>query len=261
MLRRIYDFWVMKKAVQQMLAIALDRKGTPLTIVFADPNTTVIDANKLSGGVNARGQKVGIRADVAAQNAFRNIHNDTTIILPGKKGQIYDTDFVPQTANAQDFIETLRFCNMSELRGLLIPSLVFLGGDGSGAYSLGQEHAKTFDKILDGMTEGVKICLVQQLISEMIAFNFGESAYKKDGFGVFGKRQMSQDEIGKEMDVIEKAVNVGAIDMNDLNDLNAIRDKMGLEPRETIIEKPNDQFNEDEDPETPPKDKEGDKNE
>lgn len=256
MLRRIYDFWVLKKAVNQMLAIALDRKGTPLTLVYADPNTTVIDANKVGSNTNARGQKVGIRADAAARDAFRNIHNDTTIILPGKKGQIYDTDFVPQTSNAQDFIETLRFCNMSELRGLLIPSLVFLGGDGSGAYSLGQEHAKTFDKILDGMVEGAKVCLIQQLVAEMVAFNFGEAAYRKDGFGNFGKREMSQDEIGKEMDVVEKAVNIGAIDMNDLNDLNAIRDKMGLEPRKTIIEKPeNDEQDDGEDSETPPKEK------
>lgn len=244
MLRRAYQFYVLKHTVLQMLAIALDRKGTPLTLVYADPNTTVIDANKFSQGVSARGQKVGIRADAAARDAFRNIHNDTTIILPGKKGQIYDTDFVPQTSNANDFIETLRFCNMSLLRSLLIPSLVFIGGDGTGSYSLGQEHSKTFDKILDGMNDGAKVCLIQQLVSEMIAFNFGESAYRKDGFGAFGKRELTQEEISKEIDVLEKAVTMGAVDMNDLNDLNTIRDKINFEPRETLIEKP-DEFEED----------------
>lgn len=248
MLRRAYNFYVLKHAVLQMLAIALDRKGTPLTLVYADPNTTVIDANKYSSGTSAKGQRIGIRADQAARDAFRNIHNDTTIILPGKKGQIYDTDFVPQTSNANDFIETLRFCNMSLLRALLIPSLVFLGGDGSGAYALGQEHAKTFDKICDGMLEGAKQCLIQQLVHEMIAYNFPESMWKEDGLGTFGKRELTQDEINKEMEVIEKAVNIGAIDMNDMNDLNSIRDKMGLEPRETPIEKPQDESDENEDP-------------
>lgn len=238
LLRRCYKYYVMKDAFLWMLSVALDRKGTPLTVIFADPNTTLIDDKKFGNGMSTKGRDVGIRADVAAQRLFKNIHNDSSIVLPGKKGQVYDLDFVPQASNAQDFISAAEFCNKGSMRALLLPSLIFSSGDGSGSFSLGQEHAKTFDKICDGINYGVSDALVHQLIKEMLAYNFPRSAWEKDGLGGFAKRQLTSDEIGKEMDIVEKGVNTGAIDMNDMNDLNTIRDKMGLEPRKTPIEKP-----------------------
>lgn len=239
LLRRCYKWYIMKDAFLQMLSVALDRKGTPLTIVYVDPNTTLLDPTKAVSGINQKGMKSsGIRADVAAANAFKNIHNDSTIILPGKKGQIFETDFVPQASNAEDFMAAIDLCNKSLMRGMLVPSLIFGNGDGTGSYSLGQEHAKTFDKILDGMNAGLKQCLIHQLVKELISYNFPKSAWEKDGLGDFVKKELGSDEIEKEFKVFESAVNIGAVDMNDLNDLNAIRDKMGLEPRTTPIERP-----------------------
>lgn len=239
LLRRCYKFHVMKDAFLQMLSIALDRKGTPLTIVYADHNTTLVDPTKVDPTGNNRGKRgVGIRADVAAQQAFKNVHNDTFIVLPGKKDQIYGTDFVPQASNTADFIEALNFCNRSIIRALLIPALIFNTGDGSGSYALGQEHSRTFDKILDGMLEGLKHVLIQQLIMEMVAYNFPRSAWEKDGLGDFSKREFSQEEKQKEAEMFEKACNIGVIDSNDLNDLNQMRDTLGFEPRDTPIEKP-----------------------
>lgn len=236
--RRIYKYYIMKDAILQMLATALDRKGTPLTLVYCDPSATVLDERKFVQGVSQQGQKNGIRADLAARRAFQNIHNDTTIFLPGKKGGMFEVEPVPQQSNANDFISALEFCNKGIMRGLLLPPLVFNGGDGGGAFALGQEHAKTFDKICDGVNSGAKYCILQQLVKEMIAYNFPRSAWEKDGVGDFAKKQLTADEIDKELSSIETAVNIGAIDMNDLNDLNKIRDKVGFEPRETPIPQP-----------------------
>lgn len=240
LLRRAYKWWVMKDAFLQMLSIALDRKGTPLTVVFADPNTAVIDESKIARGTSAKGKDVGISAQQAAANAFKNIHNDSTIILPGKKGQIYDIEVIPSASNAGDFMTAIDLCNKSMLRALLVPSLIFGNGDGTGSYSLGQEHAKTFDKICDGMLYGVKEAILEQIVAQLLAYNFPRSAWEKDGLGTFAKQELSQDEMSKEVDTIEKAVNIGAIDMNDLNDLNSIRSKIGFEPRTKVIEQPED---------------------
>lgn len=240
LLRRCYKYWVMKDAILGMLAIALDRKGTPLTVVYYDQHTTLIDPDKAQQGVNQKGQKVGIHAGVAARNAFKNVHNDTVMFLPGKKGQTFETDFVEQHSNSSDFIASLEFCNKGIMRALLIPSLIFTGGDGAGSYALGQEHAKTFDKILDGFNSGLKNVLLQQIVKELIAYNFPRSAWQKDGVGDFSKRELTQDEIDKEMAVMEKGVNMGAIDMNDLEDLNVVREKMGLQPRKEVIKQPMD---------------------
>lgn len=238
LLRRAYKWWVMKDAFLQMLSVALDRKGTPLTVVFADPNTTLIDGDKVGPGTNVKGKDVGVRADQAAAKAFKNVHNDSTIILPGRKGQIFDLDFVPQTSNAEVFISSIGLCDRSIMRALLLPSLVFTNGDGTGSYALGEAHAKTFDKICDGMLAGVKEVVLERLVRQLLAYNFPRSAWAKDGVGKFAKIELTPDEVSKEVDILEKAVNVGAISMDDLNDLNVARGKLGFEPRSEVFPKP-----------------------
>lgn len=236
LLRRAYKYYVIKDAVLKMMVTALDRKGTPLTIVYADPGSTVLNAKQYNAAAKPN-QQSRMRADIAAKEAFRNIHNDSTIILPGKKGEMFDTDFVNQNSNTESFIQTLDFCNKSILRALLIPSLIFGNGDGTGSFALGEQHAKTFNQVLDSHMEGFKEVLVNQFIKELIAYNFPESAWKKDGLGDFSKRDLSKEEITKEMEVFEKGVNIGIIDTNDIQDLNKMRDAIGFEEREEIIER------------------------
>jgi hypothetical protein len=241
LLRRAYKYYVLKDSILKMMAVALDRKGTPLSIIYADPNTTIVDqtkANRGDGADGARGKDVGISADVAAQQAFKNIHNDTFIVLPGKKDDIYGTDFMPQDSNTESFISALNYCDRSIMRALLIPSLIFTNGDGQGSHALGQEHGRTFDKIMDGSNAGVRQVLREQLIREMLAYNFPESVWKKDGLGDFSRRDFSQDEQQKVMEVYEKGITNGVIDSNDLNDLNKMRETIGFEARKDIIQKP-----------------------
>lgn len=230
LLRRAYKFYVMKDAFLKMMTVALDRKGTPLTVVFADPNSTLLDGKQYNPNNPASSQK-RMRADMAAKEAFKNVHNDSTIILPGKKGQMFDLDFMPQSANTDSFIQALDFCNKSILRALMIPALIFSSGDGTGSYALGQEHARTFDKILDGHLVGFKEAILNQLVAELIAYNFPESVWKKDGLGDFSKRDLTKDEIDKEMEVFEKGINTGIIDTNDLQDLNKMRETIGFDKK------------------------------
>ena len=242
LLRRAYKHWIMKDAFLQMLSVALDRKGTPLTVVFADPNIQIKDPNQANvarGRENTRGTRgIGVNAQTAAKEAMEKIHNDTVLVLPGKKGQVYDIEFVPQDSNAEVFISSIGMCNQGIMRSLLIPSLIFTNGDGSGSYALGQEHAKTFEKILDGWNSGLKYVLLHQLIREIIAYNFPKSAWVKDGFGDFSRRDLSQDERDKEMTMFATAIDKGVVDTGDLADLNKMRESMGFEPRTQPIEKP-----------------------
>jgi hypothetical protein len=244
LLRRCAKFYYMKDAILQMLTVALDRKGTPLTLIFADPNATLADSSKTQQGVSNQGRQIGIRADLAAQQAFRNVHNDSTIILPGKKDQIFGVDFVPQNSNAQDFIAALDFCNKEIMRALLLPALVFTGGDGSGSYALGQEHARTFDKILDGILSGFKQTLLDQVIYELLSYNFPKEMWQDDGLGEFSKRELTQEERDKEMTSLETANNMGALDLGDIEDLNHVRSVAGVKARTTPIPQMDDMFGE-----------------
>ena len=184
------------------------------------------------------GRDIGKRAQLAVRDALKKIHNDSVVIMPGKKGQFVDHEMVTHTSNAQDFIATLNYLDTRIMRALLLPALVMSAGDGSGSYALGQEHAKTFDKILDGINGGFIQVMLRQLIREMIAYNFPKSAWEKDGLGEFGQRELSIEEKKQEMECVETAVNMGAIDINDLEDLNKAREIAGFKPRTTPITPP-----------------------
>jgi hypothetical protein len=232
LLRRCYKYYVLKDAILKMLATALDRKGTPLTAVWVDPNTTFKDPRLARQG-NVKGTKVGVNAMEQVREVMKNIHNDSVVIFPGKKEQWVGIESLTQESNAEAFISSIDMCNKAIMRGLLIPALVFQEG-GSG-FSLGEQHAKTFDKILDGQNAGLKSVLLHQLIKEMLAYNFPKSAWQKDGTGDFQSRELSIDERQKEAQVCESMVNMGAADINDLNDLNEIRAKGGFSERDTPI--------------------------
>lgn len=237
LLRRGYNWWVQKWAYCQMMGIALDRKGTPLLIGYADPNASMVDKAKYSS-TEAPKRSDMLKAPAAMQAAFKNVHNDTVVILPGKKGQIFDVDHIEQRSNAIDFIGAINLCNVLIMRALLIPALVFTSGDGAGSYALGQEHAKTFDKILDGYLEGFKNALLDQIVRQLVAYNFPKERWQKTGIGSFAKRELTTDERQKEAEMFEKGVNMGVIDTNDLADLNKMREAFGFEPRTTPIAKP-----------------------
>ena len=239
LLRRVYKYYVMKDAILQMMSVALDRKGTPLTIVYYDPNAPIYDPSRTNSSdpQSARSNpNAAIHPAVAAKNAFKNMHNDSVIYVPGMEGQMFKVDSIAQNSNAGDFIQALEFCNKSIMRGLLIPFLLM--GDGQGGYALGEVHNKTFEKILDGMNAGAEDILLKQWVRDILMLNFPRSAWEKDGLGGFSKREMSQDEIEKVMNTFEKGINSGIIDQGDLNDLNKMRDSIGFEERQEPIEKP-----------------------
>lgn len=236
LLRRAYNWWVQKWAYCQMMGVGLDRKGTPLLVVFADPNATMQDARVYASGAKPD-RNSSKRAPAAAAEAFRNIHNDTVVVLPGMKDKTFSVQPVDMTGSAADFIEAIRLCNTLMMRALLIPALIFTSGDGAGSYSLGQEHAKTFDKILDGYLEGFKRVLLDQLVKPILAFNFPKAVWTEKGLGGFARRELTVDERQKEAELFTVAIDKGIVDTDDLADLNKMREAMGFEPRDTPIPK------------------------
>ncbi len=236
-LRRAYNWWIQKWAYCQMMGVAFDRKGTPLTVVYADPNATMDQSGKLlSSEKRTRGDMVP--GPVAAAQAFKNVHNDSVIVLPGRKGQQFEATTLETSANAQDFINAINLCNQMEMRALLIPSLIFTSGDGAGSYALGQEHAKTFDKLLDSMLDGYRHAFLDQVIRQLLAYNFPKKVWMEKGLGTFAKRELTTDEREKEMNMFATAIDKGIVDTNELADLNKMREAAGFEPRTTQIQKP-----------------------
>jgi hypothetical protein len=74
-------------------------------------------------------------------------------------------------------------------------------------------------------------------VRDILLLNYPKSEWEKDGLGSFSKRELSQDEIAKEMETFERGINAGVIDQGDLNDLNQMRDSIGFSERTTPIDR------------------------
>jgi len=224
-LRRIYKNWVLKDAFLRMWVVAADRKGTPLVIGFAAPNDTLLSKDNSEGG---NGNVKPMRADEAMERAFRTIHNSSFMVLPGKKGEIYDVEAIDVTGDMNVFKDGITYFNQAILRGMLLPPLVMTAGDGAGSYSLGQEHHKIFAKITDGKLKVYKQGILDQFIKPLIAYNFPKSAWERDGFGEFVLQEFDPELMEKLGNIFRSLVETGFMSAEQQVDMDYVRQKMDL---------------------------------
>jgi hypothetical protein len=230
-LRRIYKNWVMKDAFLKMWLIGADRKGTPLTIGYAAPNDTVLEGEMNSDpyNVNARAQ----RADVAMAQIFKTIHNSSFIVLPGKKGEVYEVDAIQSQGDMNVFKDGVTYFNTAIMRGLLLPPLV-LGGDGGGSFALGQEHNKIFKQTVDGKNKVYKQNVLDQFIRKIIAYNFPKGEWEKHGNGEFTIEDFDPETMEKLSQIYERMTNAGYMSQFDQVDMDEVRLKLNLKKKKTV---------------------------
>lgn len=227
-LRRAYKNWVLKDAFLKMWIVAADRKGTPLIVGYAAPNDTVLRQDNTEAGVAAGRPAQADRADTAMANILRTIHNQSAIVLPGRKGEIYDIEAVQVQGDLNVFKDGLQYFNQMLLRSLLIPPLAMSAGDGSGSYSLGQEHNRILKATTDGRTKPYKQGILTQLIQPLIGYNFPPSAWKKDGVGDFVLEENDPELMEKLGNVYGNLTDRGYMTPEDQVDMDTVRQKMGM---------------------------------
>jgi hypothetical protein len=223
-LRRVYKNWVLKDAFLKMWLVGADRKGTPLVVGYAAPNDTV-----QSQSSNEYGDQTGInRADVAMAETFSRIHNSSFVVLPGKKGEVYDVEAIQSQGDMNVFKDGVDYFNRAIMRGLLIPSLVMNGGDGGGSYALGAEHHKVFNKIMDGKLKVYKQTIREHFIKKILAYNFPKSAWEKDGLGEFALDEFDPENMERLANVFSSLTTNGYMTPEAQEDMDHVSEKMGL---------------------------------
>lgn len=223
LLRRAYKNWVAKDAFLKMWVVAADRKGTPLLVGFADASATVDKKGEADGNQNS---DTGTAPNMMAA-ALRTIHNSSFVVLPGKKGEVYDIEAVAIQGDMNVFKDGTQYFNTAMLRALLIPPLI-MGGDGGGSFSLGQEHHKLFNKIVDGKLKPYKQGITQQFIRPMIGYNFPRAAWEKDGLGEFVLEEYDTELMEKLANVFGNITDKGYMSAEDQADMDTVRGKLGL---------------------------------
>lgn len=223
-LRRAYKHWVSKDAYLKMRLVAADRKGTPLLVGYAAPNDTVLEQTQ-GDGMNAHTQVQ--RADMAMAGVFKHLHNSSFVVLPGRKGEIYEVEAIQTQGDMTVFKDAIDDSNRGIMRSLLLPPLV-LGGDGGGSYSLGQEHNKIFKQVVDGKLKVYKQGIIDQFISKVIAYNFPRSAWEKDGCGEFMLEDHDPEVMIQLSNVYRDLTESGYMSTSSQADMDTVRQKMGL---------------------------------
>ena len=224
-LRRAYKNWVMKDAFLNMWIVAADRKGTPLVIGYAAPNDTVM-AQTQGNGMMAD-QSLG-RADIAMSQIFKTIHNSSFIVLPGRKGEVYDVEAIQVQGDMNVFKDGIDYFNKAIMRSLLIPPLVMTGGDGAGSYALGQEHHKIFAQVVDGKLKVYKQGILDQFVSKIIAYNFPKHQWEKHGYGEFILEEYDPEVMERLSNIYRNLTETGYMSPQEKDDLEYVREKMGI---------------------------------
>jgi hypothetical protein len=222
-LRRIYKSWVMKDAFLKMWIVAADKKGTPLVVGYAAPNDTVMEEAR------QHGEPIPQRADVAMANAFRNMHNSSFMVFPGKKGETYDIEAIQIQGDTNVYKDGVEYFNKAIMRGLLIPPLV-LGGDGGGSFSLGQEHNKIFKQVIDGKLKVYKQNIIDQWVTKIIAYNFPKKMWEKHGAGEFLLEEFDPEVMEKLANIFKQLTDDGYMSPESQQDMDEVRQKMNLQP-------------------------------
>lgn len=234
-LRRIYKSWVMKDAFLKMWLVAADRKGTPLVVGYAAPNDTVLQQqNAAAGSPEAQ----GARADVAMANAFKTIHNSSFVVLPGRKGEIYDVEAIQVQGDMNVFKDAIDYFNKAIMRGLLIPPLVMSGGDGAGSYALGESHKKIFDQVIDGKLKPYKQAILDQFIRKVISYNFPKGLWEKHGYGDFVLEEYDTEMMEKLANIFGSLTEKGYMSPDDQTDMDHVREKMNMEKKPVAAPEP-----------------------
>jgi len=221
-LRRVYKNWVLKDAFLKMWLVAADRKGTPLVVGYAAPNDTVLESNRHGDPTAATPQ----RSDQAMANTFKTIHNSSFIVLPGKKGEIYDVEAIQVQGDMNVFKDGIDYFNKAIMRGLLIPPLI-MGGDGGGSYALGDVHRKLFDKIIDGKLKPYQQDILQQFIKPLLSYNFPVKRWEKQGLGEFFLEEYDPEMMEKLSNIFSSLTTTGYMTPESQADMDFVRAKMG----------------------------------
>ena len=227
MLRSAYNFYVLKCAYLQFLAIAGDRKSTPLLVGYADPNamTTGVGVDLTNPNPSVTNNNAAQMAIQTLRNAVSCLHGDSALLLPGMKGQAFEIEAVDIGANLNLFIDCLKYCDDSMQQSLLIPASMFSGGAGA-SYALGTSQASIHNKLLSSTRNEVMKTMIRDIVSDLIKMNFEESDYDND-LGYFEAELLNIEDKTNLIKQYEVMVNSGLTAPGIKEDINRYRQMLG----------------------------------
>lgn len=222
-LRRVYNLWLKKTALQQFEMVALNRRSFPLLLVYCNQLVPSVKQNATTGAV----ETTSVNMVDAAKEAFSNLNSLSTMVLPGMKGQIYEVDKVDVNGDI-DVIQKIEDDINSQIRRAMgVPDTVTGGGDGA-SYALAAMHGQTNSRFVASRRQDILNCILTDFVRPQIEQLFPEYMHKKE-WGSFEDEQISQDERLKNASLYQIGTTIGVLFNTRLEDVNMMREGLGAD--------------------------------
>lgn len=231
MLRSAYNFYVLKCAFLQFLAVAGDKKSLPILIAYCDPNalTTASPSSPINPDpILNNPQQTQLAVDTVRM-ALQALRGDSALILPGMKGAAYDIQAVHSEGNLDIFLDTLRYCDESIQESLLRPASAFGEGGKGSSYALGTSQDSIQNRLLASIRNSAGDTLLRDFVKDLITMNFSPEEYEKYDakLGYFESELLNTEDKMQIVKLYEGMKNSGLTCSKIGTDINKYRQKIG----------------------------------
>ena len=138
--------------------------------------------------VKGDGTKEIVSPSEAVRLMLSDIQNQDSFVT-GPESEGYKMTVLDNSADLNQYTETINQINIWMFRSFLLPSLVLTDGS-SGSRSLGDKHFQLVDKIADSESEFFTQIVVNEMIERVIIENFGV----QKNYGKFNRRPQTVEE-------------------------------------------------------------------
>jgi len=225
----VLDYHLFKEAFRDMMAVALDRYGTPLLYAIVPPQIT----NEVIEEADGTQRPKQYRESVT--EALENVRGNQGIVLEQLSKDYPVTIGSLTTGNnfADTFAQAIDLCDANMMVGMGIPNLIMRderSGLGNGNSS--ENQVEMFNMLISHYFELVTSAFVNQVVRQLIAYNFHDNIQDISDPGYISEIPLRPTEIETLMKAFSDLTTLGYMNPGNQEDYNHVRTMIQLPQRE-----------------------------
>lgn len=226
----VLDYHLFKEAFRDMMAVALDRYGTPLLYAIVPPQIT----NEVVEEADGTSRPKQYRESVT--EALENVRGNQGIVLEQLSKEYPVTIGALTTGNnfADAFAQAIDLCDANMMVGMGIPNLIMRderSGLGNGSSS--ENQVEMFNMLISHYFELVTSAFVNQVVKQLIAYNFNPDTVQDiSDPGYISEIPLRPTEIETLMKAFSDLTTLGYMNPGNQEDYNHVRTMIQLPQRE-----------------------------
>lgn len=220
-LSAVLDYHLFKEAFRDMMAIALDRYGTPLIYAIVPPHVTGEMVTEPDGTIRPKTYR-----EVAAES-LGDLRSETAVVFEqlNKEHPVSLGSLTTGNNYADAFKEAIEMCDHNMMVGMGIPNLIVRDTrSGLGAGNSAEIQVQMFHTFISSMFRIVINDFLNSVVSQLIAYNFDSRKNKLAVLPATIKELPFRfADIESLMGMVTNAAQIGVVNPSNQEDFNHIR--------------------------------------